>query len=159
MLHFLDAQMMSCRTIEEISSGLIMVMSNCIHICSRMQLLMVIHCLAVQCPFLSYSIIQQMAMKISHWKEYLHQKDKNWRKAWKNGNLKQRRLKRNPEKVCQQNVRIACCFAALSKFVLFYFGLVFFVLLMFFHSSNTEVIELLKLLCFSCLILFLFFQF
>lgn len=130
MLHFLDAQMMNCRTKEAISSGLIMVMSNCIQICSRMQLLMIIHYLAVQCPFLSYSIIQQrVAMKISHWKEYLHQKDRNWRKVWKNGNLKQRRLKRKPEKVCQQNVRIACCFDALSKFVLFCVCLGFFVLL------------------------------
>jgi len=123
VLHFQDTQMMSCRTKEEISSVLIMVMSNCIHICSRMQLLTVIpYYIAVQCRFLSYSIIQQkMTMKICHRKDNLHQEDRNWRKAWKNRNLKQRRLKRKPEKVCQQNVRMVCCFAALSKSFFFFF--------------------------------------
>lgn len=124
VLHFQDTQMMSWRAKEEISSGLIMITSNCIHMCGRMQLLTVIHYIAVQCPFLSYSIIQQkMAIKISHWKDYLHQKDRNWRKAWKKRNLRQRRLKRKPEKVCQ-HVRMVCCFAAFpSLFFSFFFFL------------------------------------
>lgn len=118
-----------------------MAMSNCINTCSGLQLLTVIHYLAVQCPFLSCSIIiqKQVAMKVSHLKDYLHQKNRNWREARKSRNLKPRRLRRKAEKVCPQNVTVLY----LLSFAFFCAATEILV-----HSSSTEVIVLFELLIF-----------
>lgn len=100
-VYFQDTQIISQRTEDEVSGVLMMLTNSCIHICSTVQLLTVIHYISVQCPFLSYSITQKIAMKIIHWKGNLYQKDRMWRKAWKNRKQKQRRLKRKLKKVCQ----------------------------------------------------------